>query len=154
MFYEDISLKANNNYYLKTLLIEDKEDKENVRVSNIKVALNKFTSIVEDSFRIPNLVLSAFEETSNNFEKMINDLLDKNRTYSIALFKKAKVIYETNKGRKPRVTQAEALILANNELQTYNNELLRDRNGFDTPFFFTYANFIQKTIQKSLNKIL
>jgi len=62
----------------------------------------------------------------------IMDIENKNRKYDKRLFIKAKEIYISNKGRKPRVTQAEALVMANDKLGTYANEKLRSKDGFDT----------------------
>jgi len=150
LFIIDISSRVKNIYYLKNgfqthddseeqlkntnELTEDSKENQELIVSKA-LALNIIEVVVENVFAMPEIVLTAFESTSNNYEVTINDLLNKNRTYGIELFKKAKKIYEDNRGKKPRITQAEALIKANNELHIYENENLRNSDGFDTEFF-------------------
>ena len=79
-------------------------------------------------------------------ENTIYDLLMKNRTYDIKLFKKAKTIYLNNKKRRPRITHAEALILANHELGIYDE--LTDKNGFDTLYFTSMQVSFRKAFKK------
>lgn len=97
-------------------------------------ANDNFKPIIDEVFAMPSLVLSAFETSSKFFHKETNAILNKNRTYDIELFKKAKAIYNTNKGKKPKTTYSEALISANNELKIYENENLKNRNGLYTAF--------------------
>jgi hypothetical protein len=157
IFYLIVYQRINSIFLLEESFLADYLDEMKI-LNNKKIALIRETIItrsierakpfVDDVFGIPHLILFAFEKTANNYEETIIDLIDKNRTYSIKLFKKAKAIYKEKKGKKPRITHAEALILANDKLQTYEPEYLRDSNGFDTDFFSNMQDAFRKQIKQ------
>jgi hypothetical protein len=144
----------NNDYLTKTLEIvtnairknESKESSGIVQEIIINSGENNLMPIVNEMFEIPNLVLSAMEKSKNNFEKMIDEFKNRNRFYDIKLFREAKNIYIANKGKKPKITQAEALILANQDMNLFQPEVLRDSNNFDKDFFKNMQDSFRRQI--------
>lgn len=86
---------------------------------------------------------SSIEEIIK-LKNYIMEIENKNRTYDKRLFIEAKEIYNKNKGKKPKTTYSEALILANNRLNLYENENLRDKNGQYTTLLFYMETAFRK----------
>ena len=108
-------IEGNKQKYL--IVNNNKRPDKNERDYNIRILLNPNYMLNKDEV-IPYIygtyILPIIEKLE--LETSLCDISNKNRTYSLGLFREAKSIYKANKSKKPRITQAEALILANNKL--------------------------------------
>ena len=153
-----------NHFKKNKLIAESKYEFQSISagVRNAKVIsdLNELTNAMIDDvilryIDVANLVLSLTSSITPEgqaritllkmkYEDDLYNMQMKNRTYDIRLFNKAKEIYKSNKGKRPRITYSDALFLANEQLKI-TTELLRDENGNDTQFFISMQNaFIKK----------
>ena len=154
------------NHFRKNKLIaeskrESRSISEGVRNAKVISDLTEFTDAMIDEVilgytDVANLVLSLTPSITpegrarisflkKKYEDDLYNMQMKNRIYDIRLFERAKEIYKSNKGKRPRITYSDALFLANEQLKIIT-ESLRDEYGNDTQYFISMQNAFRKKI--------
>ena len=100
----------------------------------------------------PRILNHLMNKQAENLQEEISSLENRHGTYDKKLFKLAFKIQKENKGKKPKITDEQAIIRAVEQLSLYPKDKLIDSNGFPTDFLLaikkTYANYHKKRLRE------
>jgi len=100
----------------------------------------------------PRIINQLRNKQTENFQEEILYLENRQGTYDKRIFKRAYKIQKENQGKKPKITDEQAIIKANEQLLLYPQEKLADNNGMPTEFLFhikkTYSNYHKKILRE------
>jgi hypothetical protein len=129
MFHQCINLiKADSDLYFTEI-----KDGGKIRYEINKVNYNNLMNSFREYFVVPRFIVAILQNKSKDLEELLN----KRRTYSLELMKMAKEIETTV---KPKPTQEQAILWANEKLNIYNKSLLIDKYDKPTQFFIDLKN--------------
>ena len=98
------------------------------------------------------ILLDLSEGKTEDLNQRITQLINRHGTYPKELFIEAYRIQEENKGKRPKITDEDAIVIANNNIKSFENVDLIDNNGQKTSMLLSitksYSNYHKPLLKK------